>query len=427
MPPQKRSRDLDDTFYLRHIRRKIQGLSPLGALYLPILFTIAIPSLFYNIHLIRSYHISTGFGSIIDPRNRININFKSIITDNIITLHDSGFANINSVANSSKSRVNSRTNLLGCADIAELEIVRVLGEGKQKITFEVKLPSGEHAVAKRCQSNNCYDQKLIAEEAEIFRGLHQQFGDEGALRFFGECYVPFDRKNDRSTDVKMLASDFSVGHTSVIEMGKPILASWNIPIPTKSSCFKGYFTPRDVEDFRNIARRYANYSDSPIVLTKLEERGLNANITIGMRTDNSYPQQYIVRKSGRGTPGNIFHTDLDMAVVCKHLYKNHICQVDNILKVNCKVISDLTGIPSLDCSFPVVHNTSEASDTNMTTSNKASSPAVSVEDASGGYSDRINTTRAMEECVALLSKRKKRPKQSRRKIRNSYYSKLLFM
>ena len=162
------------------------------------------------------------------------------------------------------------------------------------------------------------------------------------------------------------------------------------------------------------------------MLTKLEERGLNTNLTIGRRTDNSYPQQYIVRKSGRGTPGNIFHTDLDMAVVCKNLYKNHICQVDNILKVNCKVISDLTGIPSLDCSFPVVHNTSEASDSNMTTSNKAS-PAVSVEDASGGYSDRINTTRAMEECVALLSKRKKRPKKSRRKIRNSNYSKLLFM
>ncbi|OEU06997.1 hypothetical protein FRACYDRAFT_252630 [Fragilariopsis cylindrus CCMP1102] len=418
MPPQKKSRVLDDTSYLRHIRRKIQGLSPLGALYLPILFTIAVPSIFYNIHLIRSYHISTGFGSIIDPRDRININFKSIITDNIIiTLHDSGFANINSVANSSKRRVNSRTSsLLGCADIAELEIVRVLGEGKQKITFEVKLPSGEHAVAKRCQSNNCYNQKLIAEEAEIFRGLHKQFGDEGALRFFGECYVPFDDKKNRPTDITKLASDFSVGHTSVIEMGKPILASWNIPIPTKSSCFKSYFTPRDVEDFRNIARRYANYSDSPIVLTKLEERGLNANITIGMSTDNSYPQQYIVRKSGRGTPGNIFHTDLDMAVVCKNLYKNHICQVDNILKVNCKVISDLTGIPSLDCSFPVVHSTSEASDSNMTTSNKASSPAVSVEDASGGYSsDRINTTRAMEECVALLSKRKKRPKKKSKK------------
>ena len=86
-----------------------------------------------------------------------------------------------------------------------------------------------------------------------------------------------------------------------------------------------------------------------------------------------------------------------MAVVCKNLYKEHICQVDNILKVNCNVISILTGIPSLDCSFPV-HNTSDASGTNMATSK--ASPTVSV-DASG-YSDRINTTRAMEECVALL-------------------------
>jgi len=248
-------------------------------------------------------------------------------------------------------------------------------------------------VAKRCQSINCYKNNFIAEEAAIFRGLHKQFGDEGALRFFGECYVPLER----STDIKKLASDFSVGHTSVIEMGKPILASWNIPIPRDSSCFKGYFTPRDIEDFKNIARRYANYSDSPIVLSKLEKRGLNANITIGINTDNRYPQQYILRKGGRGTPGTIFHVDFDMAYVCKNLYKEHICQVDNILKVNCNVISILTGIPSLDCSFPV-HNTSDASGTNMATSK--ASPAVSA-DASG-YSDRINTTRAMEECVALL-------------------------
>ena len=100
-----------------------------------------------------------------------------------------------------------------------------------------------------------------------------------------------------------------------------------------------------------LARRYANYSDSPIVLSKLEKRGLNANITIGINTDNRHPQQYILRKGGRGTPGTIFHVDFDMAYVCKNLYKEHICQVDNILKVNCKVISDLTGIPSLDCPF----------------------------------------------------------------------------
>jgi len=203
----------------------------LRALYLPILFTIAIiHAIFSDIHLIRSY-----------PKNIFNINDKSIITNNIITSHDSGFATI-SAANSSKSRVNSRTSLLGCADIAELEIVRVVGEGKQKITFEVKLPSGEPAVAKRCKSDNCYDKNFIAEEAAIFRGLHKQFGDEGALRFFGECYVPFDKKK-RLTDIEKLASDFSVGHTSVIEMGKPILASWNIPLPIDSSCFKGYFTP----------------------------------------------------------------------------------------------------------------------------------------------------------------------------------------
>ena len=241
---------------------------------------------------------------------------------------------------------------------------------------------------------------MIAKEADMFRGLQNQYGDEGSLHVFGECYVPIDNlsvKKSRSMRMKNSTSDFSIGHTCVLELGKPILASWNIPIPNDSRCFKGHFTPRDVEDFKNIARRYANYSDSPIVLTTLRKRALNNNIAKGEWTDNIFPQQYIVRKGARGTPGTIFHTDLDMAVVCKNLYKKHICQVDNILKVNCKVISDLTGIPSLDCSFPF-HNTSDTSVTNTIT--PKTSPAVSTD--AYGYTDRINTTRAMAKCVALL-------------------------
>jgi hypothetical protein len=39
------------------------------------------------------------------------------------------------------------------------DIVRVLGEGHQKTVFEVKLPSAEHAVAKRCNSYDC--EKLL--------------------------------------------------------------------------------------------------------------------------------------------------------------------------------------------------------------------------------------------------------------------------
>jgi hypothetical protein len=395
--------------------RCVQKITALGAIVLPlILFITAIQSIVFNVYQIRSYQrgnhrkITTitipSTSSIIEgvnPRNNINSNI--IIINSNITSYDSSITTT-SVKNSNKSHDNSRTSLLGCADIAGLEIVRVLGEGMQKTAFEVKLPSGEHAVAKRCNSYKCYTGKLIAEEAEIFRGLHKQYGDEGALRFFGECYAPFDKlpskKASRSMTIKKRAPDFSVGHTSVIELGKPLLQSWNIPLD--DSCFKGYFTPRDIEDLTNIARRYANYSDSPIMLAPLGKRLLNKNITKGTLTDNIHPQQYIVRTGGGGTSspsssrgeGTIHHTDLDMTYLCMNHYKEHICQVDRILEVNCKVISELTGIPLLDCSFPVP-TIIDTSDT--TTETSKTSPVVSVDASS--YSDRINATHAIEECV----------------------------
>jgi len=34
--------------------------------------------------------------------------------------------------------------------ISNLEIVGIIGEGKKKITYEVKLPWGDQAVLKRC-------------------------------------------------------------------------------------------------------------------------------------------------------------------------------------------------------------------------------------------------------------------------------------
>ena len=45
--------------------------------------------------------------------------------------------------------------VMGCAEIAKLEVVRVLGRGKHKIAFEVELPWGEHGVAKRCIKYRC--------------------------------------------------------------------------------------------------------------------------------------------------------------------------------------------------------------------------------------------------------------------------------
>ena len=75
----------------------------------------------FNVILLQRYRISTGSGSLVDPSDITNINHKSSIAKTITTSNDS-------VANSIKSRINSGTSLLGCDDIAGLEIVRVLGE-----------------------------------------------------------------------------------------------------------------------------------------------------------------------------------------------------------------------------------------------------------------------------------------------------------
>jgi hypothetical protein len=49
--------------------------------------------------------------------------------------------------------------LLDCKDILNLEIVGIIGEGKKKRTYEVKLPWGDHAVLKRCKTQRCRGKK----------------------------------------------------------------------------------------------------------------------------------------------------------------------------------------------------------------------------------------------------------------------------
>jgi hypothetical protein len=169
------------------------------------------------------------------------------------------------------------------------------------------------------------------------------------------------------------------------------------------------------------------------MLAPLEKGLLEKNITkwCAMRTDNIHPQQYVVRTGGGGTSspsssrgeGTIHHTDLDMTYLCMNHYEEHICQVDRILEVNCKVISELTGIPLLDCSFPVP-TIIDTSDT--TTETSKTSPVVSVDASS--YSDRINATHAIEECVRrwkqeetkeTKKKKRKRKKKKKPKKRSS--------
>lgn len=299
--------------------------------------------------------------------------------------------------NISHNKNITRRSLLGCAEIAGLEIVRELGRGMLKTTFVVKLPWGGHAVAKRCKNYRCYEENLIKREANMLQKLYEQYNDEGALQFFGECYIPFDellsqpnRKDFENKTTKIsnknnllipTIRDFSVGFTSVIELGKPFFIRNEKTYRMEPGCFAGFFTPRDIEDLKNIARRYANLSDYPLLLS-----GWNNKVN-----DNRFPNQYITRIGGgqRGGEGTINHADLDMAYHCKDSGEKE-CTVDNVLKRNCEVIAKMVNISSLDCSFP------SASDTNNTAiTSKVSLVSVDTPD----YSERINATYAIEQCL----------------------------
>ena len=77
---------------------------------------------------------------------------------------------------------------LSCSEIANLKIVRLLGEGKRKAAYEVRLPWGARAVLKRCTAAKCVSKDKIPQEGRMLRGLYEQYGDAGALRYFGGCY-----------------------------------------------------------------------------------------------------------------------------------------------------------------------------------------------------------------------------------------------
>lgn len=338
---------------------------------------------------------------------------------------------------------NFRSALLDCDEIARLQVVRRLGSGAKKAAFEVKLPGTtgvgpsrqRRAVAKRCRNTKCYGSNLTRKEANLLRSLHNQYGDfSGAVRFLGECdkgtpmldvgeEESLENNDKRKYDdllhsfIERTLSNFSVGHTVVIELGDPLLTSWGdggvAEQAEQAKCFAEFFAPADVEDLKEVARRYANLSSSnggPMVM-----------IGPGGHSDNKYPQQYAVRLEreedeeegklggtgkgeheekggemttnrgeqwGRGR-GTILHVDTDMVIPCekwrtKKRFRNRNCSFEYALKINCRVISALVNDPELDCSFDASSRGEDEGD------------AVVVPDYYGG---RINVSRAAEECA----------------------------
>jgi len=242
--------------------------------------------------------------------------------------------------------------LLGCEEIATLQIVRKMGKGYQKSVFEVVLPWGEHALVKRCWASTCVANEWLKKEANLTRELYEQYGDR-VVGYFGECDLPYAGTTTR--ELKEQKHDFSAGFSLVVELGRPLVARWGGWDMNDTECFAEFFTDTDVEDFVNIARMFASFSKYPLLLNT------------PVKNDNIYPQQYMATIGG-SKEGRIKLLDLDFLGTCKdgetfrkrtniELVRFGIerenCTFETVLNVNCRIMAELTNIPNLNCSLPI--------------------------------------------------------------------------
>ena len=231
------------------------------------------------------------------------------------------------------------SGLLGCAEIGRLEIIRAVGAGKQKRIYEVQLPAGRgHAIAKRCVTPACVAKKSLDAEGSLAYGLQRQYGQHAAsLTLLGMCSLPYPGLSRHS--ILKLADNFSVGSTTIVEIGSPLLnePGW-VGVTTSEQfrrCFASSFSEEDVKDFGRIAYHYANYKDAPLLM------GLP-----GQTSDNIFFQQFV-----RSNVGTIFHADMDMVVPCTNEPKRPLCSADYALRVNCGIVARVVNLPGLDCSL----------------------------------------------------------------------------
>jgi hypothetical protein len=207
-------------------------------------------------------------------------------------------------------------DLLDCAEIGKLKIVRGAGSGKKKAAFKVQLPGKRgHAIAKRCIQRACVAKRLLEHEASLVHGLHTHYGQQGPTgALHGSCLLPYPK----GSNISELSTNFSVGSTIVVEMGYPLFKERSEATASISfrQCFAHYFSEKDMNDFRWIAYAYASYT-TPLLLG-----------AIGQRSDNVHLQQY-----ARTSAGRIHHIDLDMVVPCGW------CSTDYALSVNCGIIA----------------------------------------------------------------------------------------
>lgn len=225
---------------------------------------------------------------------------------------------------SSSPKFNCQTSL------PNIKIVKELGRGKRKVIFEVVLPNGEHAVAKRCIDPSGSDDRCsedLMKEARLFEHLHSQYGDH-AIIFHGDCQFTYYTKKemkqvlkDRGITLEDAAyndwiiersRDFTRGHTVFLELGVPLKTTWD----EDEGEAKMEFSDQDIEDFRTIARQYDNFNGGRLKLGK----------------DLKYVQQYARVKAG------IRNVDLDMLQI-------QAPPAPSVLYFNCHMLlSDLVGL-----------------------------------------------------------------------------------
>ena len=287
-----------------------------------------------------------------------------------------------------KKDIIVQQNFLDCDDIKKLEIVRQISSGINKVVFEVKLPGsnsgsgvGVSAIAKRTFQLGPYKQGLIKKETKFLKELQEEYGTEETLGYFGECDASSSLSDESFTErfkkgkgnISDIMRDFSVGYTSIVEMGTPLLLNDQLIGPSSShictiasrKCFANFFTESDIEDLKNIARQYANFSKYPMTLRKRHF------------SDNCKAEQYVAT-----TTGSLRHADLDM------VYERRDLTYSEALEINCSVIRLLLNNETLNCS-------------SSSTTTTANNNPIDDEAREERNHRRINVTAAVNYCSAL--------------------------
>ena len=224
-----------------------------------------------------------------------------------------------------------QTPELDCSMVNDIVVVGELGRGNHRITFEVVLPSGKRAAAKRCITSSCESHHSLAQEAWLFHELEAQFG-ESALAFYGICqfdWWPFveEHRVNSSFDGSMAVVKrvtFTRGSTLFMELGEPIRENHTLDA-------------HDRESLRELARQYSVFRGG----------------TIRLAGDNGIRKQYVRRRRSRDRPGRgiIRHIDFGTAQIEAHTNNNNNGDVES----NCNVL--LNGIARLKRGDPRINCT----------------------------------------------------------------------